>query len=93
MVAGVIVVLLAALVLGFYAVGRIEPGRFRLSLRLLKLFALEVEVDAQRRPDAEDKPDELPPSNSVQSPDGRPSGPPRAARTGNPGQDGPKELP
>jgi hypothetical protein len=65
----------------FYVAHRSKPGRLRLRLRttLLKLVSIEIEVDAQ------DKPDELPLSNSGQSPDGRPPGRARAIDTGTPG--------
>jgi len=38
----------------FYVVRRSKPGRFRLSATLLKLVSIDIEADAQ------DKPDELP---------------------------------
>jgi hypothetical protein len=48
------VVVLPVLALVFYVVRRSQPGRFRLSATLLKLVSINIEVDAQ------DKPDELP---------------------------------
>ena len=51
------IVVLPVLALVFYVVRRSKPGRFRLSATLLKLLSINIEVDAQ------DKPDELPPGN------------------------------
>ena len=48
------VVVLPVLALVFYFVHMIKPGWFRISVKLLKLLAINIEVDAQ------DKPDELP---------------------------------
>jgi hypothetical protein len=48
------IVVLPVLALVFYVVRRSKPGRFRLSATLLKLVSINIEVDAQ------DKPDELP---------------------------------
>jgi hypothetical protein len=48
------IVVLPVLALVFYVVHRSRPGRFRLSATLLKLVSINIEVDAQ------DKPDELP---------------------------------
>jgi hypothetical protein len=52
--ATVCVVILPVIALVFYVVHRTKPGRFRLSATLLKLVSINIEVDAQ------DKPDELP---------------------------------
>ena len=51
------IVVLPLLALVFYVVRRSKPGRFRLTATLLKLVSINIEVDAQ------DKPDELPPGN------------------------------
>ena len=51
------IVVLPVLALVFYVVHRSKPGRFKLSVKLLKLLDIGIEVDAQ------DKPDELPPGN------------------------------
>jgi hypothetical protein len=48
------IVVLPVLALVFYVVRRSQPGRFRLSATLLKLVSINIEVDAQ------DKPDKLP---------------------------------
>lgn len=48
------IVVLPVLALVFYVVRRSKPGRFRLTVKLLKLLDIGIEVDAQ------DKPDELP---------------------------------
>jgi hypothetical protein len=48
------IVVLPVLALVFYVVRKSQPGRFRLSVKLLKLLDIGIEVDAQ------DKPDELP---------------------------------
>ena len=48
------IVVLPVLALVFYVVRRSKPGRFRLRATLLKLVSINIEVDAQ------DKPDELP---------------------------------
>lgn len=48
------IVVLPVLALVFYVVRRSKPSRFRLSATLLKLVSINIEVDAQ------DKPDELP---------------------------------
>jgi hypothetical protein len=53
------VVVLPVLALVFYVVRRSQPGRFRLSATLLKLVSINIEVDAQA------KPDELPPGNQA----------------------------
>ena len=45
------VVALAALGLVFYVVRRSKPGRFRLSVKLLKLLDISIEVDGQDQPD------------------------------------------
>ena len=41
------VIVLPVLALAFYVVHRIRPGRFRLSVKLLKLLDIGIEVDAQ----------------------------------------------
>lgn len=48
------IVVLPVLALVFYVVRRSKPGRFRLTVKLLKLLDIGVEYEAQ------DKPDELP---------------------------------
>jgi hypothetical protein len=48
------IVVLPVLALVFYVVRRSQPGRFRLSAKVLKLLDISIEVDAQ------DKPKELP---------------------------------
>jgi hypothetical protein len=48
------IVVLPVLALVFYVVHRSRPGRFRLSMTLLKLVCISIEVGAQ------DEPDELP---------------------------------
>ena len=48
------IIVLPVLALVFYVVSRSKPGRFRLSATLLKLVSINIEVDAQ------DKPDKLP---------------------------------
>lgn len=48
------IVVLPVLALVFYVVRRSKPGRFRLTLKLLKLLDIGIDVDAQ------DKPGELP---------------------------------
>jgi hypothetical protein len=53
------IVVLPVLTLVFYVVRRSKPGRFRLSVKLLKLLDIGIEVDAQ------DKPDELPPATTA----------------------------
>ena len=47
------IVVLPVLALVFYVVSRTKPGRFKLSVTLLKLMSISIEVDAQ------DKPEEL----------------------------------
>lgn len=51
------IVVLPVLALAFYVVHRSKPGRFRLTVKLLKLLDIGIEVDAQH------KPDELPGTN------------------------------
>jgi hypothetical protein len=47
-------VVLLVLALVFYVVHRMRPGRFRLSVTLLKLASINIEVDAQdNRPGTE----------------------------------------
>ena len=48
------IVVLPVLALVFYVVRKSQPGRFRLSATFLKLVSINIEVDAQ------DKPNELP---------------------------------
>jgi hypothetical protein len=48
------IVVLPVLALVFYVVRCSKPGRFRLTVKLLRLLDIGIEVDAQ------DKPDELP---------------------------------
>ena len=48
------IVVLPVLALVFYVVRSTKPGRFRLTVKLLKLLDIGIEVDAQ------DKPGELP---------------------------------
>ena len=45
------VVILPVLALAFYAMHRSRPGRFRLTVKLLRLLDIGIEVDAQDRPD------------------------------------------
>ena len=45
------VVELPVLILVFYVVRRSKPGRFKLSATLLKLVSINIEIDAQDRPD------------------------------------------
>ncbi len=45
------IVVLPTLALVFYVVRRSKPGRFRLSATLLKLVTINIEVDAQDKPD------------------------------------------
>jgi hypothetical protein len=44
-------VVLPVLALVFYVVRTSKPGRFRLTVKLLKLLDIGIEVDAQDRPD------------------------------------------
>jgi hypothetical protein len=54
------IVVLPVLALVFYVVRRSKPGRFRLTVKLLKLLDIDIEIDAQ------DEPDELPGSQPEQ---------------------------
>jgi len=45
------IVVLPVLALVFYVVHRSKPGRFRLTVKLLKLLDIGIEVDAQHKPD------------------------------------------
>jgi hypothetical protein len=47
-IAGMMV--LAVLALVFYVVRRSRPGRFRLTVKLLKLLDIGIEVDAEGKP-------------------------------------------
>ena len=60
------IVMLPVLALVFYVVRRSKPGRFRLTVKLLKLVDIGIEVDADRR-------DELPGPRSLLAPCDEPS--------------------
>ena len=45
------IVVLPVLALVFYVVRRSKPGRFGLTVKLLKLLDIGIEVDAQDKPD------------------------------------------
>jgi hypothetical protein len=45
------IVVLPVLALVFYVVRRSKPGRFRLTVKLLKLLDIGIEVDAQANAD------------------------------------------
>jgi hypothetical protein len=66
------IVVLPALALVTYVVRRSKPGRFRLSVKVLKLLDIGIEVDAQ------DKPDEQP--GNQRGPDGPDAGQDLATR-------------
>jgi hypothetical protein len=66
----------------FYVVRRSKPGRFRLIATLLKLVSINIEVDAQ------DKPDELP-GNAVRHREGSLTPSYRAALLARHGTTGP----
>ncbi len=51
------IVVLPVLALVFYVVRRSQPGRFRLNATFFKLVSINIEVDAQEKP-------ELPSPNS-----------------------------
>lgn len=44
------IVVLPVLLLVFYVVRRIKPGRFRLTAKVLKLLDISIEVDGQDGP-------------------------------------------
>jgi hypothetical protein len=50
------IVVLPVLALVFYVVRRSKPGRFRLTVKLLKLLDIGIEVDAQDKPDEPTEP-------------------------------------
>jgi hypothetical protein len=45
------IVVLPVLALVFFVVGKSRPGRFRLTVKLLKLLDIGVEYEAQDKPD------------------------------------------
>jgi hypothetical protein len=51
-----IVVVLAVFMLVAYVVHRSQPGRFRISAKVLKLLDITIEVDALEKPDELRKP-------------------------------------
>ena len=59
------IVVLPVLALVFYVVRQGKPGRFRLSASLLKLVSINIEVDAQ------DKPNEPPGTSRSAAPEPR----------------------
>ncbi len=45
------IVVLPVLALVSYVVHRTKPGRFKLSVTLLRLMSISIEIDAQDKPD------------------------------------------
>jgi hypothetical protein len=55
------IVVLPVLALVFYVVRRSRPGRFRLTVKLLKLLDIGIEVDSEGKPDLPPAVDHNPP--------------------------------